>query len=420
MNLQKIVWKPLYDAWKLFRRYWLRLAVIFVIIPAILIATLVRFSIEGVFDGIYLLKGTGRALLEVKDEIFLGEYERLIAKIEYEPLLNMLRPASDEQDHEAHAHITYRWNERQGRGFIQSRDPDGSQFITCFGRFVDSNGKSPQGLFMGGGLPYSRYAHETVQMNETGMAYFDSREWFHLWCNANEGIAGANSPDKLVYPSDWEFLGSRVPFATNHELIIHSRHRAIVDQVPFRIDRYALYRAGEPYLVLAIRITNVGQQPAGYFYVYGDEPWVGDYGTSIGNVGWTKDRLLFYEALIDPKENSFVGMYDYGNRAINEKKERFSRMANFIEWIGMVRPQLVYVSNKEGKISDESQHIPLDSPNNRVLFLQWGPRLLTPGQSDLLIMAIGMAGHDPKSDIPVKPEITIDWDDLNFVLTNEE
>jgi len=408
----------LYHIWQFFRRYWLRLFISFILVPGILIAALVRFSIEGVFDGIYLLKGTGRAVLEVKDEIFLGEYERLIAKIEYEPFLNMLRPESTEAYNEAL--LKYRWSERQGRGFIQSYRPDGSQFIICFGRFVDSKGKSPQGLFLGGGLPYSRYAQDTVQMNETGMAYFDSREWFHLWCNANEGIAGANSPDKLVYPSDWEFLGSHVPFATSHELIIHSRHQAVLEGVPFRLDRYAIYRAGEPYLVLAIRITNAGQQPAGYFYVYGDEPWVGDYGTSIGNIGWTKDRLLFHESIIDPQNNSFVGMYDYGNRAINEKKYHFSRMANFIEWIGMIRPQLVYVSNKEGKLSEESQAIPLDSRDNRVLFLQWGPRLLAPGQSDLLIMAIGMAGHDPKSDIPVKPEIDIDWDDLNFVLTNEE
>jgi len=418
MDLQQIVWKPLYHFRQFFRRYWLRLFIAFVLVPGILIVTLVRFSFEGVFDGIYLLRGTGRAVLEVKDEIFLGEYERLIARIEYEPFLNMLRAKSDEQFNEAH--VSYRWNERVGRGFIQSYRPDGSRFIICFGRFVDSQGKSPQGLFLGGGLPISRYNQETVQMNETGMAYFDSRQWFHLWCNANEGIAGASSPEKLAYPSGWEFLGSRVPFATSHELIIHSRHRAVLDGVPFRIDRYALYRAGEPYLVLAIRITNAGQLPAGYFYVYGDEPWVGDYGTSVGNIGWTKDRLLYYESIIDPQNNSFVGMYDYGNRAINENKGQFSRMANFIEWIGMVRPQLVYVSNKEGKISEESQAIPLDSRDNRVLFLQWGPRLLSPGQSDLLVLAIGMAGHDPKSDIPVKPEIRIDWDDLNFVLTNEE
>jgi hypothetical protein len=95
-------------------------------------------------------------------------------------------------------------------------------------------------------------------------------------------------------------------------------------------------------------------------------------------------------------------------------------MANFIEWIGMIRPQLVYISNKEGRISEDSQRVPLDSPDNRVLFLQWGPRLLLPGKSDMLMMAIGMAEHNPKSDIPVKPEVNINWDDLNFVLSSEE
>src|SRR5512138_3175959 len=121
MDSHKIIWKPLHHIWQFFHCYWRWLFIAFVLVPGILIVTLVRFSIEGVFDGIYLLKGTGRALLEVKDEIFLGEYERLIAKIEYEPLLNMLRPEFSEPDNDAH--LKYRWNERQGRGFIQSYQP---------------------------------------------------------------------------------------------------------------------------------------------------------------------------------------------------------------------------------------------------------------------------------------------------------
>jgi hypothetical protein len=375
----------------------------------------IRFDIEGDLEGIYILRGIGGKLFEVRDDVFLGEYERVLWKFDFQPLLaGSFTPKENRQ--EAASFLKYKWHQGKGHGYIQSFLSGGRKLILCFGRFLDSENKAPNGLFVGGGLPYSKYEDSMVKMNETGMAYYDGRNWQHIWCNANEAIVSASSPTTMIYPSSWQFLGSKVLLASNSEIIIKSSHQTSIDGVPVRIDRFALMRAGDTYFLLIIKLTNIGDKPTGYYYVYGDEPWVGDYGSSAGNVGWTAERLYNYEATVDPLRNSFAGMYDLGNKVVPGERGKFSKTANFIEWIGMVRPALVYFSNKEGKISDESMKVPLYSRDNRVLFLQWGPRPLLPNQPETIIMAIGMAAHDQRTDFPRKPEVKINWDDLNYLL----
>lgn len=376
----------------------------------------VRFDIEGDFEGLYLLKGTGFSLLEIKDDVLLGEYEQVIVKLDM-PFLHALFQHNADRD-SREPYIDYKWNKRYGHGFIQSFSPDGTRFIVCLSRFHDSQGEAPKGIFVGGGLPYSRYEQSSVLMNETGVAFFNGSRWFHIWCNANEAIAGENSPYTLLFPSKWEFLGSRVHYATSRKIMLQSSHRVMLDGVPALIDRYLIYRAGDQYFTLFNRIKNVGNKPTGYYFVYGDEPWVGDYGTSMGNVGWVKDRLYYYEALVDPNHHDFAGMYDAGNPVILGERNSFSGMANFMEWLGDVRPNLVYFSNKEGKINDESANVPLSSRDNRVIFLQWGARKLLPNQSETIALAIGMADTNPGRRQPQKPDVRVDWADVNHILTS--
>lgn len=386
------------------------------VLTLILILTaFIRFDIEGDLEGIYLLKGINGKLLEVRDDVFLGEYERVLWKFDVHPFLARITK-SEETQLQAATYLKYKWHQGKGHGYIQSFLADGKKLILCFGRFLDSDNKSPNGLFVGGGLPYSKYEDSMVKMNETGMAYFDGKNWQHIWCNANEAIVSASNPKVMIYPSSWQFLGSKVLLASNSELIIKSSHQTKIDEVPVRIDRFAIMRAGDTYFLLVIKVTNIGDSPTGYYYVYGDEPWVGDYGSSAGNVGWTAERLYYYESVVDPLRHSFAGMYDIGNKVVPGERGNFSKTANFIEWIGMVRPALVYFSNKEGKISDESMKVPLYSRDNRVIFAQWGPRPLLPKQSETIIMAIGMAEHDQRTDFPRKPEVRINWDDLNYLL----
>jgi hypothetical protein len=237
------------------------------------------------------------------------------------------------------------------------------------------------------------------------MAYYDRTRWYHVWCNVNEGIVSA-ATNQAITPSGWKFLGSRVLNESSKSLVISSNHEVTVDGVPLRIDRYMYLKAGDTHFVLTIKITNVGTAPTAYLYLYGDEPWVGNYGSSRGNVGWLKDQLVKYETKVDSTRHSYAGFYDYGNDAAGEE-HRYTGTANFIEWFGSDRP-MVYFANEAGHVNNAADtKVPLAS-NARFLGLVWGPQVLAPRQTVSYTLAVGMAGHDPKSGFPVKPEIRMD------------
>ena len=369
----------------------------------LLVAITVRFSFYGHFQGVYVLRDdTG--WIELKDDLILGDEDRLIWALPAEPVFKFLR--GDVSQAAGTTGIDAEWFRFDGSGFIRSKFPDGTIFLTCLSRFLDSGGKESKGIFVGGGLPFDLKSDGRETMNETGMAFYDGSKWLHVWCNVNESISPWQNPGNIIPPSAWKFLGSSVKKNTPEELVITSDHLVDLDGVPFKVERVALFRAGDRYMTLAIRITNAGRFPSGYYYVYGDEPWVGDYGTSVGNVGWVRDRIIKHEGTINPQQYGWGGYFDYGNDAIGEPHE-FAGIANFIEWQAGTRPDLVYFSNRIGYYADEKDQVPLSSANNRVMFLQWGPRLLNPGQSDTIILSVGMADTNPQTGFPVKPDTSV-------------
>lgn len=382
----------------------LRIACSVAVVALAVCVSTVRFRPCWHFEGIYVLKGED-GFLEIKDDLVLGDGNRLLLELPAQPLLSFLQGgvsyATDA------TRLEHEWFRFDGSGHVEGYFADGTIFLTCLSRFLDSDGKEARGVFVGGELPYHLHEADSQSLNDTGVSYYDGTRWFHLWCNVNESISPWSNPSMTIAPSSWQFLGSGVAKKTPEELVITSSHEVELDGLPFRIDRVARFTTGTRYFTLAIRITNVGKYPGGYYYVYGDEPWVGNYGSSIGNVGWVRDRLVPYEETINPREHHWAGYFDYGNEAAGEGHS-YSGMANFIEWKGTVTPDLVYFSNKIGSFAPPGSRVPLNHPNNRVLFLQWGPRLLAPGQSDTIILSIGMADRDPVSGFPVKPDTSLD------------
>jgi hypothetical protein len=383
-----------------------------------LLLIITRFNFQGDLEGLYLLRGAKSGSFELRDDVYLGEAERVIAKIEFRWIHDLL--GTDNSSPNA-SHLRFKWNASGGHGYIHNKNADGSEFVICLSRFLDSSGKIPRGLFIGGELPQPIYGNDGVRLNETGMAYKQGGRWYHIWCNANEGIANTRTPDKMIYPSEWEFLGSKVLFSSKKEIVLKSSHQTSLDGVPTRIDRFLFHNADNKYVILAIRIKNIGDKPCGFFYVYGDEPWLGDYGTSAGNVGWTEGKLYHYTGVVDPMAQSTAGIADLGNPlSPYEQGRNFSGLANFISWIGMIRPSLVYFANKEGDPHDESEKVPFDSPNNRVIFGQWGPTKLAPQESATIMLAIGMADRNPKTGLPTQPKIKLKWDDMNHLMNDAQ
>ena len=363
----------------------------------------VRVDYNGHREGVYLLKGL-TTRYELTDDVMLGEETRIIAGMSWDVIYGRLGVRAAQAHGEPH--LEYEWFASDGSGFVRNILPDGRQLLTCLSRFRDVDGSVFKGVFVGGGLPYHEHGDKAVTLNDTGMAYYDGKEWHHIWCNVNESIAIGAQPTEVVSPSLWEFLGSRVVEANEQRVILASSHRVVKNGVNLRIDRYAVFQAGESFFILVNKVQNAGGTPGNYYYTYGDEPWVGEYGTSTGNVGWVEDRLFPYEGEVPVGKYTYAGMFDCGNRAANEPAG-FTGLANFIEWLG-IPPNLVYFSNKIGAFAPESAKVPLASPDNRVIFLQWGPRLLQPGQTDLYILAIGMAGSDGRTGYPVKPTVALD------------
>jgi len=234
------------------------------------------------------------------------------------------------------------------------------------------------------------------------MAYYNGKRWYHVWCNVNEGMIAIDGHD-MKGPEQWTFLGSRVIDNSNTSPVISSYHQTEISGVPVRIERTTYFFANQPYLVLTIRFRNVGTRPVGFYYAYGDEPWVGDYGSAMGNIGWVKNKLIKYESLISPVEYSYAGMYQYGNDAINEG-HNFTRMANFLEWFGPNLPFRVSFTNYDGPLEDPTGNtlVPLKS-KVRFIDVNWAVPSLQPQQTYVINLAVGMAGYDPKTDRPIKP-----------------
>ena len=369
---------------------------------ALFMVATTHFDITSQVKGIFLLKGKKGSLFELKDDLYLGDGSRLISGVDFgDPRFSFFSRMHRHKPGEAY--LYYEWNRSDGSGFVRNFMPGGEQLLTCFARYEENESEYVHGLFVGGGLPAGVQGDDAVKMAETGMAYFDGKRWYHVWCSVNEAITSGDS-GATILPSRWKFLGSKVLKESDKGLAIMSSHAVDVAGVPLRMDRYAYFRAGDTYFILSIKITNTGKRAATYFYLYGDEPWVGDYGSSAGNVGWVKGRTINYVQWVDTEKYTYAGMYDHGNSAIGETGSA-TNIANFVEWLGNNKPADVYFSNNPDDYpKDRLENVPLSS-NSRYLGLQWGPRVLKPGQSEYYTLAIGMAGHDPVTGFPVKPEI---------------
>lgn len=361
-----------------------------------LLSTKVDYHFNDDIDGFFLLEGENGKWLEVTDDLTPEDAARLFWVMPLYPFKKIVTASNQ------YTGLDFRWNKNDGRGFIRNNWSDGRKLVINLGRFRESNGKYPSGLFIGGGLPPSDPDYRYLNNEATGMTYFDGKRWFHIWCNVNEGILSPASPFQPSYPSDWQFKGSWVRENDGTNLTIESRHRIMLAGVPLDFNRFLFYTSGSKYVILTTELTNRGTVPSSVQYQYGDEPWIGNFGSSAGDVGWIKNELLFTEREIDVTRNSFVGMFDYGNPLAGEA-HTFTGVANFIEWEKATPPDKVYVSNFSGGIMHGSKLMPLTSTTNRVLGLQWGPRTLAPGESFSFSIAVGMADSDPKTGMPTKP-----------------
>ena len=353
------------------------------------------------FQGFYLLKGGDDRSLIFADSVYLGEESRLIAGIDL-PGFNLLARKFEVADDR----LKVEWNEAEGRGILRNRLADGTVLVTNFSRYLSGSGRYPQGLFIGGApAELLNRAGDGRELNGSGMAWFNGTGWNHLWCNTNEGIISSASGRRYT-PAVWTFLGSSVNRLSDDSVVLTSRHQVQVDAVPLLIERQVTASPGEPYIRLRMTITNLGGIPGHYYYYYGDEPWIGDFGGARGDIGWTAAGLVKHETMVDPRTTSHIGMVDYGNDAIGEGRH-FRMVANFIEWSADTPPDIAFFANRSEGIAHAAEtRAPLRG-DERSLGMYWGPRTLAAAGTQTIDLVIGMATPATGMSLPHKPELQL-------------
>jgi hypothetical protein len=346
-----------------------------------LLAAVTRVSIVGHWYGLYLLRSKDGPTLELKDDLFLGDGSRLVVGVPFSALRRLVAGRAEA----AGASLALEWDAREGSGLVRNRLDDGTELVTIFSRYEDSEGEHPHGLFVGGALP--DIAADPGAQNESGMTHHDARGWTHIWCNVNEAFFIPQTPTP-IYPSQWRFLGSRVLIREGERVVLESSHELELGGVRLRMDRFAYFRAGRPFFKLGIRLVNLGDREVQYSYAYGDEPWVGEFGSAAGNYGWLKDGIVKEEAVVDMAVNRWAGIVDSK-----------TGVADFLAWVGEDLPDVAYFANQPGM---QKQGAPLTS-NEVFIGVEWSRRTIRAGEERSILLSIGMADRDPATGRPALP-----------------
>lgn len=385
------------------KRYYKTVCILLVLAAAAAaLLSKVTFVNRNDLEGIYLLKGVKGDWLEVTDDLSPDDMERLLWSVSL-PALKRAKSSGACGPVTNIPCTSFEWNEKSGRGFIKTIYPGNKKLIIALGRYIGSTtGKPVSGLFIGGGLPTGDPDYLPGDSNEAGMTYFDGNRYYHIWCTVNEGIQDADN--KGILPSTWEFVSSKILESSDIGLTIVSKHRTMVNKVPVAIERTLFYQTGDTFVTMVTKLTNIGKAPTSFAYIYGDEPWLGNFYTySKGDIGWFGDGLVTTERLVDTSKYNYVGMFDYGNPLAGESHS-FTGKANFVEWESATRPDIAYFSNQFGSVAPPEQKIPLTSYKNRIISMEWALKSLPPGESRAFTLKVGMADIDSKSGLPVKPE----------------
>jgi hypothetical protein len=349
------------------------------------LAAATDIEISGRWHGLFLLKGRSDAPLLLRDDLLLGDGSRRIAGVSFGGVRSLLEssPAAG-----VLPRLELDWSEASGRGRIMNRLADGTELVTFFGRYEDDDGLHPQGLFVGGALPEAAGASSSADANESGMSFRDARGWHHVWCNVNELLRDDDGEVNWP-PGRWTFLGSRVLIGNSERVVLESAHAIPVEGGLLRITRYAYFRAGSPFFKLGVRVENSTERNVRFSYAYGDEPWVGHFGSSAGNIGFVPDSLVRVESPFDPTV-LWAGILD-----------EQSGIAAFLAWPKTGLPTLGYFGNDSG-FDKSLLGRPLDS-NSVFIGLEWLGVTLAPGEGHTIQLAIGMARSSAPGAVPSLP-----------------
>jgi hypothetical protein len=311
----------------------------------------------------------------------------------------------------AHARFKVGWSPVTGKGDVVETMASGDLVRTCFHcSFPGYTG----GLVIG-------------NMNGSGMGYYPTKpsrgfKSINVFCAQDESIWDLD--EKAEYSYGWsenigtgadgkrlEYMGGRILEHDDDRVVLASENAGGC----YRVFKVATAKAESRTWIIATRIQNRCERPVRFDLWTGDDPWIGLYASSEGDVGWTPKGFVRNETAFGIGQFTVGGLYDLGK--VGEKPGSFSNQANFFALDpALPLPDFAAFANRFAHgTKDVDPRRPLDNKSMTALNLGWRARTLGPGESLDMALALGMAqtrdGDAPAEEaLPQLPALgDADW-----------
>jgi len=295
------------------------------------------------------------------------------------------------------------WDPSTGRGVVTHHQPDRGTLVTRFhvgypgytGGLV-IGGYSSSGLAWLPEHPKPGFASINVfcAQDESIWDRDEHREYSYGWSeNFGTGLDG----QRLSYVS------GRVLEATHDRIALFGENQGGC----YRIRKIAVTWSSARYWIVSTRITNRCNHPVHFDFFTGDDPWIGTYKSSDGDVGWTPNRTVRNEARFEAGDFTSGGLWDLGNQALGQREGSFSNQADFIALDpSLPLPDEANFANRFAHDHSEVDSArPLDNHSMTALNLGWTEERLLPGQSMQVAYALGLASTSDSPSTPRLPPV---------------
>jgi hypothetical protein len=303
-------------------------------------------------------------------------------------------------------HFAMNWSPATGRGEVSEQLVSGDLLRTCFHcAYPGYTGGLVIGNFNGSGM--GLYPREPLRGYKS----------INIFCAQDESIWALD--EQVEYSYGWsenfgtgpdgkrlEFVRGRVLESDDHQVVLESENAGGC----YRVFKVALTHAEWRYWIIATRIQNRCTHPVRFDFHSGDDPWLGLYASSDGDVGWTPTELVRREKGFGVGQFTAGGLYDLGNSELGQTDAGFSNQANFFALDpALPLPDFTAFANRfahsEAEIDVKK---PLDNKTMTALNMGWRNRTLAPSQTMDVTLALGLATTGEPGTIPRLPPMNDD------------
>lgn len=295
------------------------------------------------------------------------------------------------------------WDPKTGRGLVTHHLPGTGTMQTSF--HVGYPGYT-------GGLVIGGYS-------SSGLAWIPERPKpgfpsINVFCAQDESIWDRD--ERREYTYGWsenfgtgpdgerlEYVSGRIVEATRDSIVLESENA----KGCYLVRKIASTWSATKFWVIATRITNRCTHTVHFDFFSGDDPWLGMYKSSDGDVGWTTQGVVRNEQRFELGDFTAGGLWDLGNQALGQTEGTFSNEANFFALDpAQALPDEVNFANRFAhNRSEVVPSKPLDNQSMTALNLGWTNQSLASQASRDFVFALGLAVTHDGSALPMLPEL---------------